>query len=391
MKLLKYTVALSAITGVANAQGLFDVNPNETESESSPLRYNAGVTFGYDDNVNPTSGLADDSSTYARALLGANLVTRNARTSWDINAVVSQTRYFDTDANQDTTNARLAFNLNHRVSDRVRVVSRSFFNYGLDLGNFYGAITNRQLDEFIYFSTDNAVGYRWNDRLATYTGVSFSTLDYQGSSNDVDSIGLYNTFRYSVSPNTIMTASYRYTNSRYEVGGADRSSQYATLGFETKISDTAAVSADFGAQFSSETAPFAQISYVNRLTDQFRARAFARYSMEDTDTTFNGGRYDDKQTFRVGFAADYTLSPKVVLTVGGNYSQSDYAQGSLPALTDADWDLLNLYAGVNFRVNEAVSLRTSINYTDSDATNLPAGSNRDYDRLRYELGLNYAF
>jgi len=388
MKLLKYTIALSAISGVANAQGLFDVNPNEIESESSPLRYNVGASLGYDDNVNPTSGVAEESSAYAKIYLGANLVTRGPRTAWDISAVVSQTRYFDTDNNQDTTNARIAFNLNHRINDRMRVVSRNFFNYGIDLGNFYGPLTTRQFDEYTYLSTDNAIGYRWNDRLATYTGVTFSSLDYDGESNDVSTFGLYNSFRYSVSPRTVMTATYRYTNAMYEVGGADRSSQYASVGFETKVSDTATVTVDLGAQFSRETAPYGQITYVNRITDQLRARAFARYSIEDTDTTFGAGRYDDKQTLRIGFAADYTVSPKVVLTFGGNYSQSDYAQGT-GALADANWDLLNLYAGANFRVNEAVSLKTSINYTDSDAGGTLPG--RDYDRLRYEIGLNYTF
>ncbi len=387
MKLLKYTIALSAISGVANAQGLFDVNPNEIESESSPLRYNVGVALGYDDNVNPTSGLAEESSTYAKVYLGANLVTRGPRTSWDVNAVISQTRYFDVDNNEDTTNARISFNLNHRINDRMRFVSRNFFNYGIDLGNFYGSLTSRQFDEYTYLSTDNAIGYRWTDRLATYTGVTYSTLNYDGSFNDVDSLGFYNSFRYSVSQNTVLTATYRYSNSSYDTG-SDRSRQTAAVGFETKVSDTATVTGEFGAQFGSSNTPYGQLTYINKITDQLRMRAFARYSLEDTDTTFNAGRYDDKQTLRVGGAIDYTLSPTVVLTFGGNYSTSDYSDGS-NGLADGGYDLLNLYAGASYRVNDAVSVRSSVNFTNSDNSGGVTG--RDYDRMRYELGLNYSF
>lgn len=385
MNLIKYTVAVGAMSGVVNAQGLFDVNPNETEGESSALRYTVGVAVGYDDNVNPTSGVAEESSLYARATVGANVVTRGPRTSWDVNAHVGYTNYFDVTNNDSTVNAGIAFNLNHRINNRVRFVSRNFFNYGIDLGNFYGPITSRQTDEYTYFSTDNAIGYRWTDRLATYTGVTYSMLDYDGSTNDVNSLGFYNTFRYTLSPQTVLTATYRYNNADYDSGS--RSSQYVSAGFEHKLSDTATLTGDFGAQIGDSTTPYGQLSYSNRITDQLRMRAFARYSQEDTDTVFPGGRYNEKTSLRVGGAADYTLSPNVILTVGGNYVMSDYSDGA--PLADADWDLFNVYLGMTYKINDAVSIRGSVNHTTSDST-LP-GVDRDYDRNRYEVGMYYSF
>ncbi len=379
------------LSGVASAQGLFDVNPNEIESESSPLRYTAGLNFGHDDNINPTSGAAEEDSTYVSGNLGVNLVVRGPQTSWDVSAVVGATHYLDTTSSDDTVyNARIAFNLNHRINERLRYVTRNFFNYGLDLGSFYGPITARQLEEYIYFSTDHAVGYRWTDRLATYTGVTYSTLDYDGSSNDVDSLGLYNTFRYTVSPQTVLTATYRYSNSEFGTG-SDRSSQYATVGFEQKLTSSSYVTVSVGAQFASGTSPFGQVSYVNNINNQLKARLYARYSQEDVDTIFpiGGGlseRYTDKTSLRIGAALDYALSPQVTLTVGGNYTQSDF-EGA-PTLLDGDVDLFNAYASVAYKVNEAFSVSASVNHTTSDASNIP---NRDYDRNRYQIGVNYSF
>lgn len=393
MKIIKYTAGVVMLSGVASAQGLFDVNPNETEYESSPLRYTAGVNFGYDDNVNPTSGRAEEDSAYVNGTLGANLVVRGPRTSWDVNATVGATHYLETISTDDTTyNARIAFNLNHRINNQLRYVTRNFFNYGLDLGTFYGPITDRQLEEYVYFSTDHAIGYRWTDRLATYTGVTYSTLAYDNDVNDVDSLSFYNTFRYSLSPQTVLTATYRYTNSEFGTG-VDRSSQYATVGIEQQLTPTSSITVDAGAQFSSGTSPYVQMSYTNRINNQLKARVYARYAQEDVDSIFpvgfnNAGRYNDKTTLRVGAAFDYTLSPQVTLTVGGNYTQSDYEDGT-NGLQDGDADLFNAYASVAYSINEALSLSASINHTTSDASaSIP---NRDYDRNRYQVGVNYTF
>ncbi|MGJ8656414.1 MAG: outer membrane beta-barrel protein [Akkermansiaceae bacterium] len=385
MNFIKYTAAATLLSGVASAQGLFDVNPNESDDESSPLRYTAGVSFGYDDNVNPTTAGPEDSSSYIKGSLGANLVVRGEQTSWDLNANLGVTNYFDDVTTDDTIyNGNVAFNLNHRINDRTRFVSRNFFNYGLDLGNFYGPITSRQVEEYTYFSTDNAIGYRWTDRFATYTGIAFSMLDYDGSASDVDSLAIYNQFRYTLNEQTTLTANVRYTMSDYNSDDSDRVT--TSVGFEHRLTDASTVVAEVGAQFGDQTSAYGSFSYNNQVNTQLRARVFARYSQEDTDTIFFGDRYEDKTTLRIGAAADYTLSPQVTLTIGGNYTMSDYKEASFSP--DGDWDLFNIYVGATYKINDALSVRASANHSTSDATNIP---NREYDRNRYEVGVNYAF
>ncbi len=385
MKLIKYTTAAVLLSGVASAQGLFDVNPNESESESLPLRYTVGVSFGYDDNVNPTSSGSENSSSYVGLNIGANMVVRNEQTSWDFNASTGTQYYFgNLRENDSTMRANFALNLNHRINDRTRFVSRNFFNYGLDLGNFYGPITARDIDEFTVFTTDNSVGYRWTDRLGTYTGISYSLVNYDGDIRDVHSYSFYNQFRYTLTQQTTLTADTRYAFTDFDAGDTDRVT--ASVGFEHRLSDVSSVTGQVGAQFSDSTSGYGSLSYNHQVNSQLRARVFARYSQEDTDTVFVGGRYLDKTSLRIGAAADYTLSPKVTLTLGGNYTMSDYQDGA--PLADGDWDLFNIYVGATYSVTSNVSVRVSANHTTSDATVIP---NRDYDRNRYELGVNIAF
>jgi len=385
MKLIKYTAAAALLSGVASAQGLFDLNPNASESESLPLKFTAGVSFGYDDNVTPTTTGPENSSTYVKGSLGANLVVRGEQTSWDVSTTIGATNYLDDSITNDTLyNGNLVLNLNHRINDRTRLVSRNFFNYGVDLGNFYGPITSRAIQEYTYFTTDNAIGHRWTDRLATYTGVAYSMIAYDTGGRDVNSLAVYNQFRYTVNAQTTLTANTRYTMSDYDIGDADRVT--VSVGIERKLSDVSTVVAKIGAQNGEQTSAYGDLSYNNQVNTQLRTRVFARYSQEDTDTIFLGGRYKDKLSLRIGGVADYTLSPKVTLTLGGNYTMSDYKEGA--PLADGDWDLFNIYVGATYEINEALSLRASANHTTSDATVVP---NRDYDRNRYEFGVNYAF
>ncbi len=389
MNLIKYTAGIALLSGVASAQGLFDVNPNLLEREELPLRFTAGVSYGYDDNINTgNTSLTKDGSGYVKGSLAADLVVRGPRTNWDVNALIGETYYFNNGPaiNDTLTNARLAFNFSHRLNNRMRFVSHEFINYGVDLGSPYGAVTSRRLDEYTYISTDNAIGYRWTERVATYTGITYSSLNYKGSVSDVESYGAYTTIRYRLSPQTVVKATYRFNKADYNT--VSRDNHYITVGVEQELSQTSNVVADFGVQYrGDESNPFVNIQYANRLTGQLKARAFVRYSMEDTDTIFPGGRYDNKETFRIGAAVDYTVSPQLVITAGGSYTKADFTDGA--PLPNGDWDLFNIYVGATLKINNALSLTGSINHTTSNASATIVG--RDYDRNRVEVGVKYTF
>jgi hypothetical protein len=386
MKLIKYTATAALVTGVASAQGLFNVNPVSELEESSPLKYTVGTSYGYDDNVNPTSpGTSGVGSPYSRANLGASLAVRDQQTSWDLNATVGVTYYEDSAVPNDVDyNGRLQLNLNHEINDRFRVITRNYINYGLDLGNFFGEVATRELEEYTYASTDNSIGYRWTDRLGTYSGISYSTANYEGSDRDVKNYSIYNQFRYLLSFQTTLTATVNYAKIDFATNDNDRIT--TSVGVDYRITDNSTVVVKVGAQLSDKSSAFGDVSYRSKVNNQFKTRVFARYSQQDTDSVFSGERYEDQVALSVGAAADYALSSQVTLTTGANYTSADFKDA--PTNADGETDTFNTYVGVTYMINEALSLNASLNYTNADAVVIP---NRDFNRTRFQVGANYTF
>lgn len=398
MKLITATAFTLLAAGAASAQGIFNITPNDEVTESLPLTYQLSGAIGWDDNVTPNTNDGED-SLYGSLDLGANFVSRTAQTNFDFNAVIGATYYFDdvegpagsSDPDDTTYNARLALNISHQVSERLRVSSRNFVNYGLEPDYSYSFADDRSLDEYLYWSTDNAIGYKWTDRFATYTGVRYDSLDYDddASSNDRDNFTAYNQFRYLACATTVYTLDYRYRWTDNS-GGNDSDNQTVLLGIEHKISENSTIVARGGAQFrdvdggDNSTSPSAELSYRNQVNEQFKFRLGGYYGVDDYTTSFPGGTYDENRVVRISAAGDYYLSSQMYFTGGVNYSHRSYKGGDLSA---EDVDLINLHAGVTYLVNDCYSMNLTYNFTTSDSDI----ESRDYDRNRVELGMTYQF
>ena len=388
MKIIKYTAAAALLSGVASAQGLFDVLSSASESESRPLSFTAGVAYGYNDNANPTDAGPENSSSYASANIGASMIVRGEQTSWDFSASTGETYYFDNSvANDSNINVGFGININHRINDRIRLVSSNHFSHGLDLGNYYGATSSRDTEEVTHFTTDNSIGFEWTDRLGTYTGFNYSTaLFADNDTRDMSSYGLYHSFRYMLNERTTLTTSLGWSTADFDFGEDSNRVTY-TVGFEHRLTEVSSVGLRVGAQGGDYSSPYGSINYSYQVNDRLSASAFARYSQEDIDTVpFFNDRYKDKTVLRIGGAASYTLSPKVSLTIGGNYSMSDSEAAT--ALPDDDEDSLNIYLSGSYSIRDNLSAQASVNHTSSNAD---VALNRDYDSIRYQIGLNYSF
>ena len=402
-----YTFIASAIlfSGAVQGQGLYDIAPNDEAEESSPLSWSAGISYNYDDNVTPTAGLgaSDDKASSINAYVGASLVSITPQTTWDVFSRLGGTFYTDSLEAPDTddlyTQARLGVNLAHRINERLRLTSRNYFAYELEPDYSYGFSTDRQLEEYFHYQSDNAVGYRWNDRFATYTGVTLREVLYGDDSSDDDRtiFSLYNQFRYRASEQTVWTLDYRYSETDSSGTASDSTNQYITLGAEHRFSPNSVFAIKAGMQLrdvaegEDENAPFAEAAVRTRVNEQLSIRSFARYSIEDYGTSFEGFTYDNNTTLRVGISADYAISPDLTLQGGAKLIFSDMQDGRLvpgPGTEpDADIDLLNLYLGFSYRINDVYYLTGSYNWTDSDSDL----DNRTYDRNRVSLGLRAEF
>jgi hypothetical protein len=406
----KSLIVLSLAPIIANvvcAQGLYDIAPNDEATESSPISWSAGISYNYDDNVTPTAGVgqgSDDKASSISAYVGASLVSITPQTTWDIFTRLGGNFYIDSleapNSEDLYTQARLGINLAHRINERLRLSSRNYIAYELEPDYSYGFSTDRQLEEYLHYKTDNAVGYRWNERFATYTGVSVRGVLYgsadNASDNDRTLYNLYNQFRYRASEQTVWTLDYSYSETDSSGTASDSKNQFITLGAEHRFSPTSVFAVKAGMQLrdvadgEDENAPFAEAAIRTRMNDQLSIRSFARYSIEDYGTSFENFTYDNNTTLRVGVSADYTISPDLTLQGGANIIMMDMQDGrsdTIVSVSDAQTDLLNLYLGFSYRVNDVFYLTGSYNWTDSDSDL----EDRTYDRNRVSLGLRAEF
>jgi len=290
----------------------------------------------------------------------------------------------------------------HDVSERISLTTRNFVSYELEPNYAYGYASSRQNEEHLYYNTDNSIDYNWTARFTTRTGVQYYGTDYDESDDlNRQSLSLYNQFRYRVSPQTVGTFTYRYTDTSGDGVASDSTNHYVTVGAEHRFSPNTIGRAEVGAQFrdvdqgDTSTNPYLEMTVISRVNTQFLVRAFARYSVEDFDTVQTDGislfEYDERYTLRIGTSASYDLSPKLQLFGGVDYIPSSFESGrritGLGPVPDADEDVLNAYIGFALRITETIEANCSYNYTDSDSDL----TGRDYDRSRISLGVSAVF
>lgn len=392
--------------GSASAQGLFYIGSEA--QETMPLKWVIGASLTYDDNVTPLAGTDDDAFSI-NPYVGAFFVTITPQTTIDFYGRLGIIYYFDepTAVGSDDTNgqARFGFNVTHRFSERLRFSSRNFLSYELEPDYAYGVATSRQVGEYFYWQTDNSVGYRWTERLATYFGLSLTGLNY----DDVDNADrftwmLYGQTRYQLSPQSVLTFDLRYSETNGDDLASDSSDVHVLGGIEHRFSPTTIGIVRVGAQFrdvdngDNTTSPYFELALNSRINQQFQVRAFTRYGIEVYDTVqiVQGNFYDfsDRRVLRIGVSGDYALSETLSLFGGVDFIPSSFDDGNLVSPLGAlpttvgglEDDLINLYIGVSMKFTDALHGSLSYNFTDSTSD-----INPDYDRSRINLGVRVEF
>lgn len=394
------------LAGAATAQeGLYSVGADA--QDSIPLKWVVGVSAIYDDNVGAGNGGAEEDSFALNPSLGASFISISPQTTWDVFVRLGMIYYLDAPGNMDELNSqsRIGVNLTHRFSERLRFVSRNFVSYELEPDYAYGYASARTAGEYFYWSTDNSVGYRWSERLGTYTGLSLTGTQYTDV-NDNDRLNwqVYNQFRYQLTPQTVLTQDYRYGQTSGDGRSSDSGDQFLLAGVEHRFSPSTVGVFRAGAQFrdvddgDSNITPYVEASFRTRVNEQFSIRSFVRYGMEYYDTVQTIGigtvEYDSRVTMRLGVTAEYMLSPMLSLFAGVDYIPTSFEDGRplLPLLPgtpvpDSDEDMINAHIGLSMRFNDFVTGSLSYNFTNSSSDIV----NRDYDRNRISLGVSAEF
>lgn len=405
---MKHKLLLSAITlslaGPAFSQGLYDTGVEA--QESLPLKWVVGINLIYDDNVSP--GYNDKQDSLAtNAYVGVSFVSISPQTTWDVYARLGLVYYFDASEYMDEVNqqSRVGVNLTHRFSERLRFSSRNFISYELEPDYSYGYASSRATGEYFYWMTDNSIGYRWSERVGTYTGLRLSGTTYPDiDNNDRLSWQLYNQFRYQLTPQTVLTSDYRYGQTSGDGASTDSTDQFFLVGAEHRFSPNTIGIIRTGVQFRTtddgddQTSPYLELAFNSQLSQQLRVRAFARYGIESYDTVqfVSGGlvEYDDRRTLRLGITGEYVVNPMVSLVGGVDYIPVTYASPRsletppIGNLKELDERVISAHIGFSIRFNDMLTGTASYNYTNS-TSDISAG--RDYDRNRISIGVNAAF
>ena len=399
------------------AQSLFDLAPDDGETESLPLAYTAGVTFGYDGNPTPTFN-NDDEAFYGQAYVGATFLANGPQTTFNFGAQVGVIHYFDNldipgQAVDDTTGtASLYLNWTHRTSERLRFVSQNFASYELEPDYSTGYQAQRQNGNYFRWSTNNAVGYRWSDRVGTYSGVKLDGISFDDIQNgDRTTFTLFNDFRYQLSDRTVATFSYRHAETSANGNVSDATNQFLLGGLEHRFNQRSTGILRVGAQIRdvengrSSNSPYVEGSFRTAINSQLSLRSYVRYGVEDFqrnvaappvivvvgNNVFLQSRsavYANTDTLRLGVTADYSVSQDLVLSGGINYAALNYNDLQVGNLASSvDDEFLNVFVGVSLRVTDNVSVNARYNFEDLTSD---IGA-RGYDRNRFSLGASTQF
>lgn len=406
---MKHTIAIcTALIGLSGLVKADLYYVGDEPLESLPIKWSVGASLIYDDNVTPGRGPEQD-SVATNAFVGASWISVTPQTSIDVFARLGLIYYLDHPTGLDDVNSqsRLGLNVTHRFSERLRFVSRNFVSYELEPDYTQGYANTREAGEYFYWQTNNSVGFRWTERFGTYTGFTISGVNY-GESNDNDRLtwGFNNQFRYQLSPQTVLTADYRYNDISASGLGRDSTNQFGLIGVEHRFSPNTIGILRVGVQHRSvdggtdNTQPSLEMALNSRINDQFSVRVFTRYSMEPYDTVrlAKSGQiveYDERQTLRIGISASYILSPKMSFNAGIDYVPATYDNGvrldTLGGADDfpstADDSLINATLGLSYRFTDFIF--GTLSYTHSDSSSDLAG--RDFNRNRISVGVNAQF
>ena len=385
--------------GSVSAQSLFDLAPSSDDSEPLPLTWTAGASLGFDDNAVPLVAGSDESSLYGSAYVGASFLSRTPATTTEFFARLGIVHYFDDiDAggqNVDQSSSVAGFGLNwtNRISDRLRFVSRNTLNKEREpdyAQGFQGAASG----DYLRWSTDQAVGYRWSERLGTYTGVRYEDVSYDDIDGfDRSTLTLYNDFRYQLSPQTVATFTYRLS----EVDGgvvSDSTNSYFLVGLEHRFSPNTLGVIKGGVQNrdvdggGDSSNPYFEASVRSQINEQFTIRSYVRYGVEDYARSIIGINFEGSETLRLGLTGTYGVSEQLSLNAGVNYVSLGYVD-SIPAGVDVDEDSLNLSVGFRLELSDTMWLNGSYNFETLSSDFVAV--DREYDRNRINLGINTTF
>jgi hypothetical protein len=408
----KYTrILLSSVlltTSLANAADLYQADP---EADTSiPLKWSVGLDAVWDNNTNP-GGITDGDETFALSpFTGLSYASVDPQTTIALYARLGMIYYIDEPesptSDDSYINSRVGFDLAHRFDERLRYSSRNTISYELEPDYSQGVTTSRQSGEYLFYTTDNSLGYRWTERIGTYTGITLNGVAYDESvaNSDRDTWTAYNQLRYQLSEQTVLTNSYRFSQSTGSGLSSDTQDQYLIFGAEHRVNANSTLVGGAGLQFhevdktasDSSTNPYLELAINTAVNESFTYSLFVRYGAEVFDTLVAAPtiltEFESKMTLRLGVTTQYRISPHLAFFGGLNVISASFEEGTTSVapftpVADQEETLINASIGTAYNFTDHLIGTLTFNFTDSDSD----FSTRDYDRSTITAGLRLEF
>jgi len=394
-RFLTWIVALVFISAhLTNAQGLVGIQNYSTDfSQDQPWTWSISGRGGYDNLDYSAPGYDSFQSSYIQGGLGAIFTEVDPTTSWSTAIDLGAIQYLDDTAGYDQIfyNARVAFNLSHQISQRLRFSDNFYTTYGCQPNIAMGGTTNLFDGQYLYGFNNFNVSYAWSQRFSTTTSYTVDGIRYDdeiiSASEDRLSHLVAQQFSYAVSKRTSLNVEYRYRTTRFQNSRSrDFSSQFALAGVDHAWSERSTGSFRAGAEFFksdriNNIAPYSEVAMNYAIARRTQARWFGSVGFDGAELQ----SFDSRHSLRTGVNLSHQITKKFGVNAGLQYAYSDF-DGSGP-IVDVTEHSLMLSAGVNYQIHENLAVDASYNYSTLMSDDVV----REFQRNNVSLGLTASF
>jgi len=185
----------------------------------------------------------------------------------------------------------------------------------------------------------------------------------------------------------------------YYSDSRDNISHYGYVGAQVNLLPNLVAAARVGAQYyetinnpyqnTSDTSPYADVSLIYTYLPGCNAQIGFIENRTATDVvtvnTENNSLTQDLQSSQLYASINHQLTPKLLLTVIGKWTDSQYNGGQFDNQTQTDY---GFGASANYAFTRHISGQAGYNYDDVSA---PAGSYQSYNRNRVYVGFAVAY
>lgn len=394
-------ITVAATATFAHGQSLYDLAMPIGLEESLPLKWNANVSFGYDDNVNATSSsrYGKQESAYGSLGIGASMSNYDSRTQYSFDMNLGLISYFSKlsdGTEQVMSNSKVNGRLTHHFDSTMSYSASVSLAWQPEPDYGTGISASRRMGDYLYVYLNNSLSKAWDTRWSTTFGVSGSLLAYQenvGKSDNRDYLTLYvnNRYKWTERLAVSLNVSGTYCDRKY---GLDDKSLFLMGGLEYALTANTSATLLVGPQFkfidgTTKCYPSVEGAINHRVSDRLSVRGFVRYANEANNTYYGSGRnFLSNESWRVGASSTWQFTPRFSASLEGNFISSHYNRSTASNLSSYTQDTFNVNTGLYFKMTEALTAQVTYSFTRGQYL---AYGVETYNRNVFAVGAVYSF